>query len=321
MTPTEPEFRRRRSPTRVRGERPRVLRATRATTPHVGPAWFGPAYSRMMARDVHATGSVDRVLLEGAKGLDGDSAPALYAKIPFAAPGYRWGTRPALDRTVRALVRSAEAPTGRTVGAIVRFTSRLGTKLTRTTDDLRFGGHEEEIMERGSDWCTDLARVACVLLQVAGVSARIVYLADTARAYSGHAVVEAFWRGEWGAADPVTGVVYRTRGGRPAGAWTLRQHPTLVRARYRDPREGAERSGQFRTCAIVTYRVEDSRYYDFSVTTVSPYYRSILAMAHSGWPGGLRWLHGEADSAGSPRVGRWTESVRPSPPRTRRRLR
>ena len=33
--------------------------------------------------------------------------------------------------------------------------------------------------------------------------------------------------------------------------------------------------------------------YDYAVSPINDYYRSILEMSGRGWPGGLRWLHGE----------------------------
>ena len=38
----------------------------------------------------------------------------------------------------------------------------------------------------------------------------------------------------------------------------------------------------------------DSDTYDYTVTGLNEYYRAILTMANKGWPGGLRWLHGES---------------------------
>ncbi len=33
--------------------------------------------------------------------------------------------------------------------------------------------------------------------------------------------------------------------------------------------------------------------YDFVESTANAYYLSILSQSSAGWPGGLRWLHGE----------------------------
>ena len=55
---------------------------------------------------------------------------------------------------------------------------------------------------------------------------------------------------------------------------------------YADP-------GQFAGAAVSNYFISDSSTYDFSVSGVNDYGRTILAMSGRGWPGGLRWLHGE----------------------------
>lgn len=52
-------------------------------------------------------------------------------------------------------------------------------------------------------------------------------------------------------------------------------------------------SEQFVVAAITNYFVWRSRDYDYTVSGVNEYYRSILEMSLGGWPGGLRWLHGE----------------------------
>ena len=74
---------------------------------------------------------------------------------------------------------------------------------------MRFGGTEEQIIARGSDWCTDVVRVACAMCQVAGVPARLVSLFNLSQAHSGHDIIEVFSEGVWGAADPLNGLVYR----------------------------------------------------------------------------------------------------------------
>lgn len=139
------------------------------------------------------------------------------------------------------------------------------------------GGIEEEIISRGSDWCTDVARVGCLLFQVAGFPARIVVLANTGEAYSGHVITEVHRNGFWGAVDHTSGTVYADANGHPASAAAIMSlgHP------------------QFRTVAMANYFVWETDKYRYAVSGINPYYRSILAMSQQGWPGGLRWLHGE----------------------------
>ena len=157
-----------------------------------------------------------------------------------------------------------------------------------------FGGKEEEIIQRGSDWCTDVARVGCVLSQIVGFPSRLVYLIDTGQAYSGHVIIETYREELWGAIDTSTGVVYRHRDGRPASIWELMNQPELIEA-HRRSHTGAYTStrGQFRGATIANYFVWESGAYNYAISQLNDYYRSILSMANRGWPGGLRWLHGE----------------------------
>jgi hypothetical protein len=120
-----------------------------------------------------------------------------------------------------------------------------------------------------------------------------VYLADTEQAYSGHAIIETYRGGTWGAVDAAAGVVYLSPAGEPVATWSLMNRPDLVEAHARFSCSTYARPGQFRCAAISNYSVWDRARYDYTVSPVNEYYRSILAMSNAGWPGGLRWLHGE----------------------------
>jgi hypothetical protein len=155
------------------------------------------------------------------------------------------------------------------------------------------GGTEMQIIRRGSDWCTDVARVACALCQASGMPARLVALADTQAAYSGHTIIEAFRDGAWGALDALSNVIYRHADGRPVTTWQLMCDPALIEAHARPPIPPFTTAAQFRAAAIANYFLWQAGRYDYTVSPANEYYRSILAMSASGWPGGLRWLHGE----------------------------
>jgi hypothetical protein len=255
-----------------------------------GPAWFGRAYARMMRRDPHAPGSIDRRLLARAVGLDARTARMLYGSPRPPTSTYRKGSRPRLEAIAKTL---REPDPEATVAAVAQLTSGLAARAPRRVGDLRFGGSEEAIVARGSDWCADVARVAAALLQVSGVPSRVVQLADTARAYSGHTVVEAFRRDRWGCVDSRTGVVYHDDRGRPASTWSLRRNPAWVTRHYRSDSAPYSRAGQFRRAAIAEYRLPAQGSALYRTSRVNPYYRSILRMSDRGWPGGLRWLFGE----------------------------
>ncbi|MCI4322295.1 MAG: transglutaminase-like domain-containing protein, partial [Thermoplasmata archaeon] len=237
-------------------------------------------------------GSIDRVLWDTMVRLCPATATALYDGFTPTRSAYRAGTRPELERLVQALDLSDRSEDER-VEAVVRFAAGLAPTPPVALDQMWFGGSEEEIVARGSSWCTDVARVACGLCQVAGLPSRLVILEDTGLAYSGHTIVETWRDGTWGAVDPVGNLVYRKQFHESATTWDLMTHPELLDAQpVRHPGPGARR-GQFSWAAISNYSLGTLDSVDYSVGAINQYYRTILTMSEQGWPGGLRWLFGE----------------------------
>jgi transglutaminase-like putative cysteine protease len=261
-------------------------------TQHCGLDQFGQAYRRMLENDAHAPGSVDRVLAERMVRLCAETADFLYREFTPTRVVYRAGSRPKLELCIAAAC-AGRGPGMERAAAIAEFCAALGRRASDNLDAMRVGGTEEDIIERGSDWCTDVARVGCVLCQIARFPARLVMLADTARAYSGHAIIETWAGGLWGAVDTQTAVVYRHPDGQPASIWELMNQPGLVAAHGKGQATPYSTADQFRCAAIVNYFVEDSASFNYTVSGVNEYYRSILTMSARGWPGGLRWLYGE----------------------------
>jgi hypothetical protein len=258
-----------------------------------GTAQFGRAYEIMLENDAHAPGSVDRVLAQRMIRLCPETAFDLYEGYTPTEVHYQKGSRPELERFAEEATADCHSDEER-IEALARFCSRLGGKVADDDlDAMRLGGTEEEIILRGSDWCTDVARVACVLCQVAGFAARIVMLLDTNQAYGGHDIIEARRKESWGAVDPLTEVIYRHPDGRPASTWELMNQPGLIDAHSRGPSTLYTTPGQFRAAAVCNYFAWEWKTYDYTVSGVNSYYRSILEMSIRGWPGGLRWLHGE----------------------------
>lgn len=262
-----------------------------------GPDQFGPAYKTMLENDTHAPGSIDRVLMEKMIRLCSETADYLYNEYTPTRSCYQQDVRPELERYVETVLdcHSNEER----IEAITRFTSGLGEKAEADLALMRVGGTEEEIIARGSDWCTDVARVGCALCQVVGFPARMVYLVDTAKAYSGHVIIEVYRAEVWGAVDPLTDVIYCHTGGKPASTWDLMRLPRLIERHSRDKPSPYVTVGQFRRAAISNYFVWRWGQYNYAVSEVNDYYRSILEMSAQGWPGGLRWLYGEDVLAGS----------------------
>ena len=259
-----------------------------------GIGQFGPAYRFMLDNDSHAAGSVDRVLMERMIRLCPDTATYLYDSYTALDIKHQPGSRPELERWVGKAIADAGSPEKLTE-RIAAFTAGLQENVAHDgPDEMLLGGTEEEIISRGSDWCTDVARVGCVLCQIAGLPSRSVNLFDTGQAYSGHVIIETYRQEQWGAIDTTTGVVYRHADGRPASAWELMNEPELIESHARSPLAAyTSTRGQFAGAAISNYFVWQSETYSYGVSSINDYYWSILALAGRGWPGGLRWLHGE----------------------------
>lgn len=257
-----------------------------------GPMAFGRAYQRMLENDGHAKGSVDRILLQKMIRLCPETADHLYDSFTPLELRDEGGSRPELEGILNRIC-PATGSKGDAVDLIVKFTAGLAPNVAPELKAMLIGGTEEQIIRRGSDWCPDVARVACVLCQLAGFPARIVWLFDLEAAYSGHVIIESFRAGNWGALDPSTGVAYRHRDGRPASTWELMNDPALVERHARDPKAFYTSVGQFRCAGLANYFSWEADQYVYSTTHLNEYCFSILTMSDKGWPGGLRWLHGE----------------------------
>jgi len=258
----------------------------------MGITQFGHAYKIMAENDTHTLGSVDRVLLENMIRLCPETVSYLYADYTPPITLYKKGMRPILEQQMAKISSSCSNDEER-IEAVAEFTSNLQGRADMNIDTMLFGGTEEEIITRGSDWCTDVARVGCVLCQIVDLPSRIVYLFDTEKAYHGHAIIEVFRTEVWGAVDSVTNVIYRYPDGKPASTWDLMSNPHLIEAHYRGHSTYYTNAGQFRGVAVSNYLVSNWKDYDYSVSRVNAYKRSVLEMAEKGWPDGLRWLHNE----------------------------
>ena len=243
-----------------------------------GPKAFGSAYRIMLDNDLHAPGSADREIVASMVRLCDETADYLYDGYTSRSIGYVAETRPGLERFLAEAGSPAGGPERRVAGI---------AKLTRSLADrspagglaaMRFGGTEEQIIERGSDWCADVARVGCALYQVAGYPCRMVYLFDLQAAYSGHVIVEVHRSGKWGAVDSRSGVVYRTDDGAPATTWELMNDGDLVN-RHAGPEAWYTNPEQFTAAGIANYHVRDAARYDYTVTGSGEYKRAVLTMA------------------------------------------
>ena len=260
----------------------------------MGIGCFGPAYEAMYRNDTHAFGSVDRGFYADMVLLNRATHAWLYKHFTDerTRPPLK---RPALDALAASLRRAEDAET---VSAIVSHCrTQIVEPFTVPTQDMVFGGTEEAILARGTDWCTDVARVCCALCQAAGFGARIVITANTRLPYCGHTVVECYYDGRWGVLDPTYGFAYRTPDGRPANVPALRAHPHIVAEafarRYSDMHHLFPPAQQYLSAAFVNYDAAHPDRYDYAESGLNAYTAGILSHSERGWPQGMRWLFAE----------------------------
>ncbi|MDQ1328318.1 MAG: hypothetical protein QG641_1603 [Candidatus Poribacteria bacterium] len=263
---------------------------------YTGINQFGPAYQIMLENDLHASDSVDRVLMARMVRLCPETAEYLYTAYSPIETKYQKGLKPELERYVNDVIAGCKSSEDQIRG-IASFCSGLSVKAEgQSLDDMLFGGTEEEIIQCGSDMCTDVARIGCAMCQIAGFPSRMVYLFDTEQAYSGHVIIEVFRNGIWGTVDTSTSVIYHYPDGKLSTTWDLMKNPHLIDFNREVSGGFYTTVGQFRGSAISNYFVWEK--YNYTVSKINDYYRSILEMSEKGWLGGLRWLHGEDETTG-----------------------
>lgn len=178
----------------------------------IGYDVFGKAYGVMNRNDPHALESIDHKLMQEMILLDKESFEHLYSIQPRAMDMRRHELYP-LAKQFR------QGDDRQTIKSILRYCSDIASSYNVPFEQMRFGGTEMEILNRGTDWCADMARVGAVLLMCCGIPARIVHLVNPAKAYHGHVVVEAYYEGKYGICDFIYDYCFYE--GKPLDAYEL----------------------------------------------------------------------------------------------------
>lgn len=234
---------------------------------------FGPAYEVMNRNDLHHPDSIDHRLMREMVLLDGESRGALYGE-PLALPEGMEG---------HELCEFAGRFRGRddreSIEKAAEYLGKRAAEYDVPFEEMRFGGTEREILERGTDWCADISRVGCVLLQCLGIPARIVHLANLDRAYNGHVIVEAYYEGKFGLVDFLYGLVFYEDG--PVSAWDV-----LEKGLPKMAERGEEYAGLFRAVAVSGYDPMGEN--DYTASEPNEYTRRLIETDHQN-----RWIMGE----------------------------
>lgn len=147
---------------------------------------FGKAYGFMFRNDLHDEDSIDYSFGKKMILLDSDSDELLYDSSKYTISN---------KIVYHDLYDFAQQFKGsswiESTRNILAFTRKIVRDFNLPFENMMFGGTEREIIDRGTDWCTDISRVGCALLQCLNIPCRMVGLVNTKQAYNGHTVCEA----------------------------------------------------------------------------------------------------------------------------------
>lgn len=237
----------------------------------IGYDVFGKSYGIMLRNDVHAKNSIDDTLNKEMVLLDDDSYPYLYSQVKrydmarHELSGFAGQFRGKTDRE--------------TISNVIKFTSGIAVKYDVDFKDMLFGGTEKQMIERGTDWCADMARVCAVLLQCCNIPCRIVHLANLEKAYNGHVVCEAYYEEQYGLIDPIYGYLFYDNA--PLSARDIAKDKGYLHP-YAE-----NYSGLYSAIAISEYDPTNDEN-DYTISAPNAYYLKLIYTEHHD-----RWIMGE----------------------------
>ena len=148
-------------------------------------------------------------------------------------------------------------------------------KFYKSPADFWWGGTEEMVMTKGSDWCGEVARLYCALTQVCGIPSRIVY---TKSNDDGHVISECFVDGKWVLVDPIAAKVYTKRNGEPLGVVDMVRAAPEELEEYTSLHEGYYVDKKFfQYVGVSDYRLAESEKYDYGISQCNDFYKKLLA--------------------------------------------
>ena len=184
----------------------RTSLAATAPDPRTGCRGFSRAYDRLLAERIYRSGTVDAVLQDCAVEVC-DATLGRFMLPPDVGANdvtVLRGRRPVLAHFADFAVRVYRADCK--VLSIARFCSEIEARFPSpehsarggyyaSPDHFMWGGTEEFVIAKGSDWCAELARVFCALCEMIGVPARIVFALDGSD--DGHVLAECYGCGSF----------------------------------------------------------------------------------------------------------------------------
>jgi len=247
-----------------------------------GYSVFGKAYEAMFRNDLHDEVSVDHCILRNMILLDKDSKAFLYQKPQQISDDIRFYGLYDYSLQFKG-VNDFES-----ICNVKTFLFNIVHNFDIQFENMVFGGTKKEIIERGTDWCTDISRVGAALLQCLNIPSRIVVIVNKDVAYNGHQVVEAYVDGKYMMCDFLYGVVGKIN--TIYSVHDLLNKSELAKDIYqshvRDDLQLDYISGLYNLAAISEYDI--TKEYNYTISRPNEYYLRLVKLKLNG-----QWQMGE----------------------------
>lgn len=226
---------------------------------------FGKEYGYMLRNDLHDINSIEHKLMQEMVRLDSISEPFLYGGYQISYPM----EKNALYSFSQDFKKDNQL---NSIKAVILYTSQIAESYNTPLNDMFFGGTEKEILDRGTDWCFDMARLAAVIFDCLGMTSRFIFVANPDKAYRGHTLLEVFYNDSWGVVDPLYGYVFYDK--KPISAKDI-YHSSMLNLFNEEYRN------MFKQVAIASYNPndEDNKYI---VSKCNEYTLTLNSIAQDG---------------------------------------
>ncbi|MFO7969192.1 MAG: transglutaminase-like domain-containing protein [Candidatus Izemoplasmatales bacterium] len=237
---------------------------------------FGKAYETMFQNDLHDKHSIDHNLLRNMILVNKESVGLLYQKPKPISDDIRFHGLYDFSLQFKG-VNDFES-----ICNVKTFLFNIVHNFDMQFEDMVFGGTEKEIIERGTDWCTDISRVGAALLQCLNIPSRIVVIVNKDVAYNGHQVVEAYVNGKYMMCDFLYGVVGEIN--TIYSVYDLLNKPEQVKYIYQSHvKEDSQLdyiSGLYNLAAISEYDI--TKYNNYNISRPNDYYLRLIKLKLNG---------------------------------------
>lgn len=240
-----------------------------------GISIFGKQYKYMYDNDLHNNKSVDRTILDEMILIDEASKLVLYGSNPTVSKEVK--NHELFDFTTSLKGKSDKE----SLLNVLDFTSKIAISFDNAFEDMYFGGTEKEILTRGTDWCTDISRVGCALLQCLEIPCRMVIFANRRVAYNGHVACEAYINDKFTLCDFLYGVsAIDTKGKNVVELQNNFNDLKKIYSMSKTDNNIEYIRGLFTSAAISEYDI--SRKYNYEISKANDYYIRMMKLNHDG---------------------------------------